>query len=107
MAKVLFARNKAIATDCWQKTRLQHLFGLFSTIQTGTKTLFSLPLGKLKSKRRSASPLDLPSGNLGGAAIKAAAASCMQQPNCDSIFKDAMAGLLMSKLFATYWEMLF
>ena len=49
------------------------------------KNLFSSPLGKLKSKKRSTSPLDLASGSLGGAAIAAAAASCMQQPNCNSM----------------------
>ena len=45
-----------------------------------TKNLFSFPLGKLKNKKRSTSPLNLASGNLGGAAIAIATESCMQQP---------------------------
>ena len=49
------------------------------------KNLSSSPLGKLKKKKRSSSPLDLASRNLGGVAIVAAAAFHMQQPNCDSM----------------------
>ena len=44
---------------------------------------------KLKSKRRSTSPLDLASGNLGGTVIAAAVASCMQQLNCNSMLNIA------------------
>ena len=42
-------------------------------------------MGKLKSKKRSISPLDLASGRLGGIAIAAAIASHIKQPNCNSM----------------------
>ena len=70
----------------WQKAHLQHLFGLSRITQTRTKNLFSLPLEKLKSKRRFTSPLVLTSGNLGGAAIMQQLLHLVcNQPNCDSM----------------------
>ena len=47
--------------------------------QLRLKNHFIPPLGKLKSKRRSTNPLDLASGNLGGAVIAAATASYEMQ----------------------------
>ena len=49
------------------------------------KNPLQFPLGKLKSKKRSTSPLDLASGSLGGAVMAAAAGSRMQQSTCDSM----------------------
>ena len=40
--------------------------------------------------------MDLASGNLGGATIAAAAASCMQQPNYNSMPNLALATLLLA-----------
>ena len=49
------------------------------------KKPLQFPLMEIKEQIEVYCPLDLASGNLGGAGIPAAAASCMQQPNCNSM----------------------
>ena len=49
------------------------------------KNPLQFPLRETEEQKRSTSPLALASGSLGGAAIAAAAASHMQQPNYDSM----------------------
>ena len=78
LENIFFSRNHDIKLQIANRKPACSICLGFLAQPSRTKNLFSSPLGKLKSKKRSNSPLDLASGILGGAAITAAAASHMQ-----------------------------
>ena len=85
LANILFAKNQTIKLPITgRKPACSACLDCLAQPKQNTKPL-QFPIWKLKSKKRSTSPLDLASGNLGGAAITAAVASHIQQPNCDSM----------------------